>query len=282
MESTIILSMEAVSLTFGPKRVLDNLTFSVPRGQIFGFLGPSGAGKTTTIKLLTRQLVRDSGRIALLGRPIENATDADYERVGILSDTSALYDRMSIADNLGFYAKIRGISRGRVPYLLERLGLAADAKTLIKNCSKGMRQRAALGAALVHQPELLFLDEPTSGLDPAARSEVHKMLAELRQRGTTVFLTTHDMAEAETVCERVAILNDGTIAACDSPEALKLRYARNRMAVRTRTRGMLEVAKDAAGIEALAALAEAGELLSVHSDEPNLEEVFLELTGREF
>ena len=141
-----ILSMEAVSLSFKDKRVLDNLTFAIPRGQTFGFLGPSGAGKTTTIKLLTRQLVKDAGRISLLGRPIEKASPADYERIGILSDTSALYERMSIADNLRFYARTRGVSHGRVPYLLERMGLAESGKTLIKNCSKGMRQRAALAA----------------------------------------------------------------------------------------------------------------------------------------
>lgn len=277
-----ILSMEAVSLSFKDKRVLDNLTFSIPRGQTFGFLGPSGAGKTTTIKLLTRQLVKDAGRISLLGRPIEKASPADYERIGILSDTSALYERMSIADNLRFYARTRGVSHGRVPYLLERMGLAESGKTLIKNCSKGMRQRAALAAALVHQPELLFLDEPTSGLDPAARAEVHKMLGELKERGTTVFITTHDMAEAETVCDRVAILNDGAIAACDAPDDLKLRYARNRVVIRTRTRGAFEAAKDAAGAALIDELIRAGELVSIHSDEPNLEEVFLEVTGREF
>lgn len=280
--SSAVLSMEDVHLSFGPKRVLDALTFAVPRGQTFGFLGPSGAGKTITIKLLTRQLVRDGGRINLLGRPIENATDADYDRIGILSDTSALYERMTIADNLLMYAKLRGVSRGRVPYLLERMRLDKDAKTLIKNCSKGMRQRAALAAAMVHQPELLFLDEPTSGLDPAARAEVHRLLAELRGRGTTVFLTTHDMAEAETVCQRVAIINDGAIVACDEPEELKLRYARNRVVVRTRTHGRLELAKTPESARRLEGLFAEGEVLSVHSDEPNLEEVFLELTGREF
>ena len=279
--SAAILSMEAVGLSFGDKRVLDNLTFSVRRGEVFGFLGPSGAGKTSTIKLLTRQLSRDGGRISLLGRPLERATEADYERVGILSDTSALYDRMSIADNVELYARLRGVGRRRVPMLLQRLGLAEDAKTLVNHCSKGMRQRAALAAALVHEPELLFLDEPTSGLDPAARAEVHKLLADLRARGATVFLTTHDMAEAEIVCQRVAILNDGAIAACDAPDNLKLRYARNRIVVRTRSRGTLELTKDAAG-PVLTELAQAGELLAVHSDEPNLEEVFLELTGREF
>lgn len=277
-----ILAMEGVSLSFGSKRVLDGLSFSVARGECFGFLGPSGAGKTTTIKLLTRQLVKDAGRIVLFGRPIENASDADYERIGILSDTSALYERMSIEDNLKLYAKIRGRGEGDIPRLLERMNLSADRKTLVKNCSKGMRQRAALLAALIHSPELLFLDEPTSGLDPAARAEVHRMLAELRSAGTTVFLTTHDMAEADSVCDRIAILDAGRIVAEGEPESLKLRFARNRVVVTTRTRGVVETAKDASAADGLRDLFAAGEVLSIHSDEPNLEEVFLELTGREF
>lgn len=274
--------MEGVSLSFGSKRVLDGLSFSVARGECFGFLGPSGAGKTTTIKLLTRQLVKDAGRIVLFGRPIENASDADYERIGILSDTSALYERMSIEDNLKLYAKIRGRGEGDIARLLERMDLSRDRKTLVKNCSKGMRQRAALLAALIHSPELLFLDEPTSGLDPAARAEVHRMLAELRSAGTTVFLTTHDMAEADSVCDRIAILDEGRIVTEGAPQSLKLRYARNRVVVVTRTRGVVETAKDASAADGLRDLFAAGEVLSIHSDEPNLEEVFLELTGREF
>lgn len=277
-----VLAMEGVCLSFGAKRVLDGLTFSVARGECFGFLGPSGAGKTTTIKLLTRQLKKDAGRISLFGRPIENASDADYERIGILSDMSALYERMSIEDNLKLYAKIRGRGEGDIGRLLERMNLADDRKTLIKNCSKGMRQRAALLAALIHSPELLFLDEPTSGLDPAARAEVHRMLAELKAAGTTIFLTTHDMAEADAVCDRLAILNEGRIVAEGAPESLKLRFVRNRVVVTTRTSGVIETTKDASAADGLRELFAADEVLSIHSDEPNLEEVFLELTGREF
>ena len=162
------------------------------------------------------------------------------------------------------------------------MNLADDRKTLIKNCSKGMRQRAALLAALIHSPELLFLDEPTSGLDPAARAEVHRMLAELKAAGTTIFLTTHDMAEADAVCDRLAILNEGRIVAEGAPESLKLRFARNRVVVTTRTRGVIETTKDASAADELRELFAVGEVLSIHSDEPNLEEVFLELTGREF
>ena len=277
-----IVAMEGVRLSFKDKRVLDDLAFAVERGEVFGFLGPSGAGKTTTIKILTRQLVVDAGSVSLFGAPIERASAADYERIGILSDTSALYERMSIEENLRFYARIRGVDEGGVPALLERMNLAEDRKTPIKKCSKGMRQRAALLAALIHEPELLFLDEPTSGLDPAARAEVHRMLLDLRAGGTTVFLTTHDMAEAEGLCDRVGILDEGHLVACDAPEALRLRFARNRLVVRTRTRGTVETTKDAAGAQVVAELMVAGECLSIHSDEPNLEDVFLELTGREF
>lgn len=181
-----------------------------------------------------------------------------------------------------FYAKVRGVSPKDIPVLLERMGLQDDRKTLIKNCSKGMRQRAALLAALIHSPELLFLDEPTSGLDPAARAEVHRMLAELKAAGTTVFLTTHDMSEADGVCDRIAILDEGHIAACDSPEKLKLEHARNNVTIHTKTRGVLSATKDAAGAAIISELLESGECLSIHSDEPNLEEVFLDLTGREF
>lgn len=279
---TVMLSMEDVSLSFKTKRVLDHLAFSVERGECFGFLGPSGAGKTTTIKLLTRQLVKDTGRITLFGRPIEHATNADYERIGILSDTSALYERMSIEENLRFYAKIRGVTGNNIPTLLERMNLGNDRKTLIKNCSKGMRQRAALLAALVHGPELVFLDEPTSGLDPAARAEVHKMLREMNAAGTTVFLTTHDMAEAEDLCQRVGILNEGRLIACDGPDALMLRFARNEVVMRLSDGRIVRTTKDAAGAPVVAEALAGGTCLSVHSVEPNLEEVFLELAGREF
>ena len=281
-----ILSMEGVCLSFGrdagAKRVLDHLSFAVGRGETFGFLGPSGAGKTTTIKILTRQLTADAGDIRLFGRPLAHATSADYDRIGILSDTSALYERMSIEANLRFYARIRGVDEARVPALLERMNLTDDRTRLIKKCSKGMRQRAALMAALIHSPELLFLDEPTSGLDPAARAEVHKMLGELRAGGTTIFLTTHDMAEAQALCDRVGILDEGHLVACDAPEALQLRFARDRVVVRTRTRGTVACGKGPRDADVLAELMRADEVLSIHSDEPNLEDVFLELTGREF
>ncbi|WP_139651468.1 ABC transporter ATP-binding protein [Raoultibacter phocaeensis] len=279
---TRLLMMDRVRLSFKQKLVLNDLTFEIRRGETFGFLGPSGAGKTTTIKLLTRQLSKDSGTIELFSRPIENAHDADYERIGILSDTSSLYERMSIEDNLKFYASIRGMSDASIPGLLERVRLYDDRKTLIKKCSKGMRQRATLLAALIHDPELLFLDEPTSGLDPAARLEVHRMLKDLHDRGTTIFLTTHDMSEAEALCDRVGILDNGHLVACDTPMELKMRFAENRIMMVMDDAVAIETTKDAAGAAIIAEALESGKVLSIHSEEPSLNDVFLRLTGKEF
>ena len=274
-----VLSMEGVCLSFGPKRVLDGLAFAVARGECFGFLGPSGAGKTTTIKLLTRQLAADTGRIALFGRPIEHASGADYDRIGILSDTSALYERLSIEENLRLYARLRGGAGRGVDGLLERVGLERDRGTLVKNCSKGMRQRAALLAALVHSPELVFLDEPTSGLDPAARAEVHRMLAELRRAGTTG-LSHHARHGGGRGPAATAWRSSTRGASWRRARRLRLPWSTRATASwwSRAPRGVVELTKDAAAADAVRDLLAAGEVASIHSDEPNLEEVFLELT----
>ncbi len=277
-----LIFADGVSLSFKDKRVLHNLSFHVEKGEMFGFLGPSGAGKTTTIKLLTRQLLKSTGSIELFGKPIEQIINADFERIGILSDTSALYDRMTIEENLLFYAKIRGVSSKHISSLLKRVKLYDERKILLKKCSRGMRQRAALLAALVHNPELVFLDEPTGSLDPVARGEIHEMLMELRQKGTTIFLTTHDMSEAEKLCDRVGILNEGFLVACGNPQRLKLAYARNEVRMITRDFEIIQTTKDAAGAALVYEQLSGGTCLTIHSQEPNLEEVFLQLTGKEF
>lgn len=277
-----VLCMKDVCLSFKEKQVLRNLSFFVEKGETFGFLGPSGAGKTTTIKLLTRQLIKDAGEIQLFDRSIEEAADTDYDHIGILSDNSSLYDRMSIEENLKFYARVRGVSEASISGLLKRVNLYDERKTPVQKCSRGMKQRAALLAALVHEPELIFLDEPTSGLDPVARVEVHEMLIELKERGVTVFLTTHDMTEAERLCDRVGILHEGSLIACDNPEMLKLNFAKNIVRIRTKDHRIVETTKDREGLSVLVEIIESGDCLAIHSEEPNLEEVFLQLTGREF
>jgi ABC-2 type transport system ATP-binding protein len=277
-----MLFLKDVCLHFGSSFSLDHLTFQVEAGEIFGFLGPSGAGKTTTMKLLTKQLKKESGTIRIFGRDIGEITRDDYDRIGILSDTNGLYERMTIEDNLYFFGQLRGVPAGRVRELLDQMHLTEKRKTPVKKCSKGMRQRTVLAAAVLHKPELLFLDEPTSGLDPATVLEVHTMLRELNRHGTTIFLTTHNMEEADKLCGRIGILNQGKIVAGGEPGELKLRYAKNEVELLLEDNRCLRVKKDAEGAEVVREKMAAGQLLTIHSKEPNLEEIFIELTGREF
>ena len=280
MEEMIYL--KDVCLNFGDTFSLKDLSFQVMAGEIYGFLGPSGAGKTTTMKLLTRQLHKKSGKIRIFGKDIEKICRGDYDRIGILSDTNGLYERMSIENNLKFFATVRNVPENEVEGILKRIHLYDERKTLIKKCSKGMRQRALLAQAILHRPELLFLDEPTSGLDPATIQEVHKMLLELNQGGTTIFLTTHNMEEADKLCGRIGILNQGTLIAQGSPKELKIQYAKDEIEVLTQDRKKLIFKKGPESAGEIQKLIAEGNCLTIHSKEPDLEEIFLQLTGREF
>lgn len=277
-----LIELKEICLRLDSDFAIQNLSFEVRKGEIFGFLGPSGAGKTTTIKLLTKQLRRDSGEIKLFGKTAEQVVRADYDRIGILSDTSALYERMSIEENLKLFAEIRGAGKEAVEEVLKRVGLYEQKKRLFKKCSRGMKQRAILAAAVIHKPELLFLDEPTSGLDPAVTLEVHKLLRELNDNGTTIFLTTHNMEEADKLCRRVGIIDRGRLIACGTPQDLKLEFARDEIVILTKEKETITVPKNAEGAKKLQELLSEGKCLTVHSQEPNLEEIFLQLTGREF
>lgn len=277
-----MLYLEDVCLSFGDAFSIDHLGFQVMAGEIYGFLGPSGAGKTTTMKLLTKQLHRKSGKIRIFGKNIDKVEHKEYEQIGILSDTNGLYERMSIEDNLKFFAALRGTDPKVVEQILKMVHLYEKRKTLIKKCSKGMRQRALLAQAVLHRPALLFLDEPTSGLDPATIQEVHKMLLGLNAGGTTIFLTTHNMEEADKLCGRIGILNQGHLIAQGSPEELKLAHAEDAIEVLTKEREKLVFRKGPDSAGEIGRLLETGQCLTIHSKEPNLEEIFLKLTGREF
>ena len=277
-----MIDLEDVCLDFGSAFSIDHLSFQVMAGEIFGFLGPSGAGKTTTVKLLTKQLKIKSGNLKVFGKDIKETVREDYDRIGVLSDTNGLYERMSIEENLRFFASLRGIPFSEVESVLKKVRLYDKRKTLIKKCSRGMRQRALLAQAVLHRPALLFLDEPTGGLDPAAIQEVHKLLFQLNQEGATIFLTTHNMEEADKMCGRVGILNQGRLIAQGAPAELKLQYAEDEIEVLTRERKRLVFQKGKQSAREIARLLEAGDCLSIHSKEPNLEEIFLQLTGREF
>lgn len=276
------IQVKQLSKKFKGETALKDISFSVCAGDIFGFLGPSGSGKTTTIKILTGQLAQSSGQAFVLGHPVERIDESIYEQLGIVTDNSGVYERLSVHHNLSTFAKLLNVDKKRIDFLLQKVGLYEEKNKLASKLSKGMKQRLVLTRAMLHQPKVLFLDEPTSGLDPVTTASIHTLLMEIRDNGTAIFLTTHNMDEATKLCDRVALLNDGLIVEHDSPKALTLKYNRDkRYQVLLRNSEEVTLPHTAEAIQQLNRWLTSDEVLTIHSNEPNLEKVFLEVTGRE-
>ena len=282
MSHTSVIEVRDLVKQFKNQTALNHLDFSVESGEIFGFLGPSGAGKTTTIKILTGQLLASSGETKLLGIATDALTQDIYQEVGIVTDNSGLYENVSVYHTMKFFADLLKVDKKRIDFLLERVGLAQDKKKLARRLSKGMRQRLVLARALLHSPKVLFLDEPTSGLDPATAQAIHKLLKEVQAEGTTIFLTTHNMEEATKLCDRVALLNDGKIVSLNTPRNTCLNFKRERkLEVGLRDKSQVVINQDSAGIAQLNEWLSQDLVETIHSNEPTLEEVFIAKTGRE-
>ena len=218
----------------------------------------------------------------MLGIPCDHIDERIYEQIGIVTDVSGVYERMSVYDNLKYFARLLNVPLREIDPLLKRIGLYEHRKKPASKLSKGQTQRLILARAILHRPKVLFLDEPTSGLDPSTALEVHKLLMELRDEGMSIFLTTHNMEEATKLCDHVALLNEGVIVEYGSPEEICLKYNRNkkyRVQLTDGTRHLLEQNSQAA--EKIASWMASGRIETLHSCEPTLETVFLEVTGRE-
>lgn len=274
------ITMEHVGISFQKKMALDDVNIRVLEGEIFGFLGPSGAGKTTTIKLLSAQLRQDCGQISVMGmEPFEDVSRL-YQNIGILSDNSGFYEKMSVEENLKIFSEIYRLPKTRIPEVLDQLHLTEDGKKKAEKLSRGMKQRLLFARAILHKPKLLFLDEPTANLDPSTSEDVHDIIKQLNRDGTTVFLTTHDMEEADELCSRVAFLNEGVIKEVGVPEELKIKYAKDRVKILYTDGTVKEIPKDKTAI-AEELLSADKEVVTIHSVEPDLKTIFLDLTGRE-
>ncbi len=275
--------LQNVSMQFGEKQVLKEISLRIEKGEIFGLLGPSGAGKTTLIKILTGQAARTAGSACLWGRDCGQLGSDVYRKIGMMLDNTGLYERLSCYDNLKLFAKIYGISMEKAEEGLRAVGLWQDRKQTVEKLSKGMRGRLALVRAVMHEPQLLFLDEPTSGLDPATSVWIHKLIKQQQRRGTTVFLTTHNMEEAEKLCSHVALLSDGNIVEYGMPEEICRRYDRERqIRILLRNGERVLVRNDGTLAETLKGYMADGTIETIHSLEPDLETVFLRLTGKEW
>lgn len=266
---------------FKEKVVLEDISFEIGKGQIFGLLGPSGAGKTTLINILTGQLKASGGSSTILGTESSKMAGEQYAKLGIMMDNFGLYERMNCYDNLKFYQKLDGKVTKEIETVLQGVGLSEAKKTKVMNLSKGMTNRLAFARAILRAPEILFLDEPTSGLDPSTVEEIHKMILAEKEKGTTIFLTTHNMYEAEKLCDTIALLNEGKIVESGALADICRRYnhqKRVHVHLKSGEDVALEHNKDCA--VALKEYFEKDEVETIHSTEPNLETIFMELTGR--
>lgn len=278
------IHVEGLRFAYGDIEAVKGISFDVAPGEILGFLGPNGAGKSTTIKVLTGQLRPGSGRATVLGHDVRADDPQMQARIGVCFEEKNLYLTMSGKENLDFFASLFGIRDPDAIGALRRVGLAERAKDRVASYSKGMRQRMMIARAFINSPDVLFLDEPTDGLDPVTSAAIRGTIREEADRGAAVLLTTHDMFEADELCDRVAFINDGTVVALDTVENLKLRYGTRSVRVRLRDGDgvrEVELPLDDKGASArLAELAASPDLLTIHTEEASLESIFIQLTGR--
>ncbi|MFV8292340.1 ABC transporter ATP-binding protein [Aerococcus viridans] len=273
-----IITVNNLSKAFNQQVALNDISFSIKKGEIFGFLGPSGSGKTTTIRILTKQLLCDLGDITIFNKSIEKIEGADLSRIGILSDDSGMYEKLTLWENLELYARIFNKSADFVDDLLKEVELFKHKKTKAKDLSKGMKQRMLLVRALINEPKILFLDEPTSGLDPNTSQKIHKLLEKLKEKGVSIFLTTHDMKEATDLCDELVFLFEGKIIEKGTPSNIIKKYSDD-LNVKITYEGEKSQILNINKLLYLKEDLNNESIISIHSQEPTLEDIFIQLTG---
>ncbi|HCU56925.1 MAG TPA: MFS transporter [Anaerolineaceae bacterium] len=301
-----MITVQSLTKDYGPNRAIENLNFTAEKGEVLGFLGPNGAGKTTTIRILTGFMPPTSGIAKVGGHDVIEESLEVRKLVGYMPETVPLYDDMRVYDYLRYMGQLRHLDNldERVEDVLEKIGLEDRSESLIKNISKGMRQRVGLGQALIHEPEVLILDEPTIGLDPKQIREVRNLIQEIGKE-RTVLLSTHILSEAQQICDRVIIINKGLIVAEDAPENLQNRLSSSRkvsvrvgadaekavdlikgvdgvVSAQLSTQGLIQFenlsSRDSRAEVAKLLVQKGFDLLELTPEVVNLEEIFLELT----
>ena len=277
-----VIEVKDLVKKFGNKKVINEINFKVEEGEIFGFLGPSGAGKTTLIKMLIGEYSITSGEAYLFGEVPNKLNDEITSKISAVMDNFGLYERLTVYENMEVFTNIYKVDKKEIDSILKKVELFDAKKTITSKLSKGMTQRLILARALINKPKLLFLDEPTSGLDPATSLKIHNLLFELKKSGTTIFLTTHNMEEATKMCDEVALLHLGKIVEFGTPKDICMRHNKyNVFNVITKDNKELTFKSNKTDSKKLAKLIEDENVLSIHSSEPTLETVFIELTGKE-
>lgn len=274
-------AIEAKRLTYSYDRksnAVDQLSFQVKKGEVFGFLGPSGAGKSTTIKLLTRLIAPPPGKVFILGQDMSKANHSFYKRIGIAFENDVLYPTLTGYENLIFHTGLYGTGKDEVYDILKKMDLYKSKDKKAGEYSKGMKTRLVLARALVTNPEILFMDEPTSGMDPEIAAYVREVVKDMNRRGTTMFLTTHDMNEAEKLCDRIAFFNNGKIVELDTPENYKKRFGKQTVSIEQSGKKITFSKED--DLTKLTEIIKSRHFDSIHTQEASLEEIFIKVVGR--
>lgn len=279
------VTVDSLRKSFGKTEAVKGISFDVAAGSIFGFLGPNGAGKTTTMRMLTGMLTPTSGRITVAGLEIPAQRDLARCLIGVVPDHQNLYDRLTARRHLRLFADLTGAPMSRIDDVISLVGLTEYADVPAGRLSRGWRQRVLIARGLLHEPKVFFLDEPTSALDPQSALSIRNVVKRLRDSGTTIFLTTHYMEEASDLCDRIAILHNGSIIASDTPDNIRMKFGRPVMDVTIRSpqdgadKTVSLPINDAEAAGKLSALLSEGIVIRIHSQEASLEEAFLRLTG---
>ncbi|MDD5402539.1 MAG: ABC transporter ATP-binding protein [Dehalococcoidales bacterium] len=283
MEPAIIA--DKLVYSYGKKTAVNGVSFQISEGEIMGFLGPNGAGKSTTVGILTGQLRLQQGRAILLGRDVSERVDEVQQYIGVCFEGANLYEQMTGEENLKLFARLFGVRGFDARALIKRIGLEGRGKDRVGSYSKGMKQRLMVARSLVNSPRVLFLDEPTDGLDPSSSEAIRNIILEERERGATVFLTTHDMLEADKLSDRVAFINQGKIVALDTPHNLKQLYGKRAINIELLSpEGTLEKREISLDqpetADRIKSMLENENVVTIHSEEASLEDIFIRITGR--
>ena len=282
-----MINVEQLTFTYpgGTSPAVQDLTFDVAAGEVFGFLGPSGAGKTTTQNVLIGLLRGWTGRVEVRGRPLAEWGADYYRAIGVSFELPNHYQKLTARENLEYFRALYGSGADSADDALSLVGLEENADQAVGEFSKGMKNRLNFARSLLHRPEIWFLDEPTTGLDPVNAMRIREIIRERQSQGVSTLVTTHDMTTADAVCDRVAFIVDGRVATIDSPGALRRRFGKRQVEVRW-VGGDGEPVSELFPMDGLAdnqrflnAL-RSPELSTVHSQEATLEDVFIEVTGR--
>ncbi len=286
LESNLLLQVNKLSFSYrqASNSVLDNLKFSIQSGEVFGLLGPSGSGKSTTQQILMGLLSGFSGEATVFNQPVGSLGRLFYERIGVSFELPTLYLRLTALENLQLFAALYSTKTLKPMDVLAMVGLQGEANKRVDAFSKGMKMRLNLCRALLNDPELLFLDEPTTGQDPARARITRDLIQELKTQGKTIFLTTHNMAEADEVCDRVGFLVNGRADVIDNPAALKRRYGQRVLNVVIENNNQQEnltFSMDGLGENpTFQTLLKTQTVVSMHSQEASLDDVFIQVAGQ--